>query len=84
MNGAKPKKRKAAKPVVPLGELQNEMVIHWLRETEKPTTRDCIAHFTPYLTSEEKKAKFTALIKEVAQLKNGALVLRSQYGNPKV
>jgi transcription initiation factor TFIIF subunit alpha len=60
-------------------ELEDNMVIEWLRNTPNAKTRDCISHFTPYLRSDEQKAKFTALIKEVAQLKNGILVLRSAY-----
>ena len=61
------------------GELEDSMVIDWLRKTANANTRDCIVHFTPYLTDEGKKVKFTTLIKEVAQLKGGLLVLRNQY-----
>ncbi|KAF8897535.1 hypothetical protein BD779DRAFT_1491386 [Infundibulicybe gibba] len=64
----KPKKRKAPAPVAsmtPAGELEDKM--------------RCIQHFTPYLTDEAKKSKFTALVKEVAQLKGGILVLRNAY-----
>ncbi|KAJ7781238.1 transcription initiation factor [Mycena metata] len=81
-NGAPPKakKRKAHNGgVVPVGELEDKMVIEWLRNTPNATTRDCIQHFQPYLTDEAKKSKFTALIKEVAQLKGGVVVLRSAY-----
>jgi transcription initiation factor TFIIF subunit alpha len=60
-------------------ELEDIMVIEWLRNTPNAKTRDCISHFTPYLRTDEQKTKFTALIKEVAQLKNGILVLRSAY-----
>ncbi|KAA1466371.1 hypothetical protein DENSPDRAFT_831187 [Dentipellis sp. KUC8613] len=81
----KAKKRKAAVPALgPDGqpvELQEQMVIDWLRNTPNAKTRDCISYFTPYLRDEEKKAKFTALIREVAQLKNGILVLRNAYRN---
>ncbi|KAI0303245.1 hypothetical protein BC826DRAFT_984227 [Russula brevipes] len=79
----KPKKRRAT--VAMLGpdgqpiELEDSMVVEWLRNTPNAKTRDCISHFTPYLRTDEQKAKFTALIKEVAQLKNGILVLRSAY-----
>ncbi|OCH94079.1 hypothetical protein OBBRIDRAFT_789608 [Obba rivulosa] len=74
----KPKKRKAQGP--PGGvELEDRMVIEWLRNTPNATTRDCIHHFTPYLTDEGKKARFTALVKEVAQLAKGVLVLRPAY-----
>ncbi|KAI0347540.1 Rap30/74 interaction domain-containing protein [Trametopsis cervina] len=76
----KPKKRKAQATVT--GELEDAMVIEWLRNTPNASTRDCIHHFTPYLTSEEKKQAFTKLVKEVAQLKNNVLVLRNAYRNP--
>ncbi|KAJ7180088.1 transcription initiation factor [Mycena crocata] len=76
----KAKKRKAHNGgVVPAGELEDRMVIEWLKNTPNATTRDCIQHFQPYLTDEAKKSKFTALIKEVAQLKGGVVVLRSAY-----
>ncbi|KIJ70562.1 hypothetical protein HYDPIDRAFT_164557 [Hydnomerulius pinastri MD-312] len=81
VNGAgapKPKKRKplpAGPP--PDGELEERMLIEWLQNTPNATTRDCIQHFTPYLTSEAKKAKFTAMVKEVAQLSKGVLILKS-------
>ncbi|KAI0921869.1 hypothetical protein AcW1_004272 [Taiwanofungus camphoratus] len=75
---SKPKKRKAVLP--PGGvELEDRMVIEWLRNTPGATTRDCIHHFTPYLTDEVKKTRFTALVKEVAQLSKGVLVLRPAY-----
>lgn len=72
--GGAPKKRKKVD-----GELEDSMVIDWLRNTPKASTRDCIQNFTPYLTDETKKVKFTSLIKEIAQLKAGVLVLRNQY-----
>ncbi|KIK91061.1 hypothetical protein PAXRUDRAFT_831152 [Paxillus rubicundulus Ve08.2h10] len=81
VNGAgapKPKKRKPMQTgPPPEGELEERMLIEWLQNTPNATTRDCIQHFTPYLTSEAKKAKFTAMVKEVAQLKGGVLVLKS-------
>ncbi|OJT03740.1 Transcription initiation factor IIF subunit alpha [Trametes pubescens] len=73
----RPKKRKAQ--LLPGAELEDRMVIDWLRATPGATTRECILHFTPYLTDEEKKNKFTALVKEVAQLSKGVLVLRPAY-----
>ncbi len=69
----RPKKRKAP------GELEDRMVIEWLRNHPNATTRECIQHFGRYLTDDAKKSKFTALVKEVAQLSNGALVLRPAY-----
>ena len=77
LNGAgAPKKRRRATADE---ELEDSMVIDWLRDTPNASTRDCIQHFTPYLRDEAKKVKFTTLIKEVAQLKGGVLVLRNQY-----
>jgi transcription initiation factor TFIIF subunit alpha len=79
----KPKKRKSqgglGVTMPPTEELDDKMVIDWLRSKINPTTRDCIQHFTPYLTDEVKKGKFTALVKEVAILKGGVLVLKNAY-----
>ncbi|THH14680.1 hypothetical protein EW146_g5686 [Bondarzewia mesenterica] len=79
----KAKKRKAIAPILgPDGkpiDLEDRVVIDWLRVTPGVTTRDCILHFQPYLRDEEKKMRFTALIKEVAQLRGGVLALRSAY-----
>ena len=74
--GAAAKKRRKATVE---GELEDSMVIDWLRNSPSASTRDCIQYFTPYLTDEAKKVKFTSLIKEVAQLKGGILVLRNQF-----
>lgn len=77
-NAPKPKKRKPLPSgPAPEGELEESMLIEWLQNTPNATTRDCIQHFTPYLTSEAKKARFTAMVKEVAQLKSGILILKS-------
>ncbi|KAI6047182.1 hypothetical protein EDC04DRAFT_2556516 [Pisolithus marmoratus] len=74
----KPKKRKPLPIGPPIdGELEEKMLIDWLQNTPSATTRDCIQHFTPYLTNEDKKARFTAMVKEVAQLKGGILILKS-------
>lgn len=82
-NGAPQKVKKRKTPANPAaaapGVLEDRMVIEWLRNTPNASTRDCIAYFTPYLTDEAKKAKFTALVKEVAQLKDKILVLRKDY-----
>lgn len=55
------------------------MLIDWLGNTPNATTRECIHHFTPYLTDGEKKTEFSALVREVAQLKGGVLVLRKKF-----
>ncbi|KAH7929449.1 Rap30/74 interaction domain-containing protein [Leucogyrophana mollusca] len=74
----KPKRRKPLPPGPPPGgELEDRMLIEWLQNTPNATTRDCIHHFTPYLTTDAKKSKFTTLVKQVAQLRGGVLVLRS-------
>ncbi|KAL6299703.1 hypothetical protein BKA93DRAFT_577605 [Sparassis latifolia] len=79
----RPKKRKAevAAPdgAAADGVLEDRMVIEWLKNTPNATTRDCIHHFRSYLTDEGKKTRFTALVKEVAQLSKGVLVLRPAY-----
>lgn len=86
-NMPKAKKRKsmatgAPGVVSPVGDFDEKMVIDWVRNTPNATTRDCIQHFTPYLSDESKKAKFTSLVKEVAQLKGGVLVLKNAYRDP--
>ncbi|KAJ3722947.1 hypothetical protein C8R42DRAFT_720109 [Lentinula raphanica] len=82
----KPKKRKAQPTnstavAVPKGPLDERLLIDWLKNTPtaNASTRECIQYFTPYLTDEEKKAQFTGMVKEIAQLKNGVLVLRPAY-----
>ncbi|KAG9317293.1 hypothetical protein JVU11DRAFT_1490 [Chiua virens] len=81
INGANAPKPKKRKPLPtgppPEGELEERMLIEWLQNTPNATTRECIQHFTPYLTNEAKKARFTAMVKEVAQLKSGILILKS-------
>ncbi|KAF9009045.1 hypothetical protein BDQ17DRAFT_1349429 [Cyathus striatus] len=78
----KPKKKKAGAPGTPNSvasavELES-MLINWLVNTPNPSTRDCIHHFTPYLKDSDKKQEFSALVKKVAQLKGGILVLRQK------
>lgn len=63
----------------PPGELRDEMLIEWLRNTPNATTRDCIQYFQPCLTDGAMKARFTALVREVAILKQGILVLKNSY-----
>lgn len=73
---------KAKKHKGPTGELEVSMLVDWLRQTPNATTRDCIQHFTPYLTTHEKKERFAAMVKEVATLKDRFLVLRNAYRSP--
>jgi transcription initiation factor TFIIF subunit alpha len=80
VNGVpKPKKRRALPTVPPPdGELEEKMLVEWLQNKPNATTRDCIQYFTPYLTTDAKKAKFTAMVKEVAQMRGGILILRNR------
>jgi transcription initiation factor TFIIF subunit alpha len=73
----KAKKRREVVPVTP--EEMQTMLIEWLKTSprEKATTRECIQHFTPYLTDQVKKAEFSKLVRDVAMLKDGILVLRA-------
>jgi transcription initiation factor TFIIF subunit alpha len=79
----KAKKRKAQAPgttsIAVSAEELRALLVEWLGTTATATTRDCIHHFTPYLTDVEKKTEFSALVREVAQLKNGVLVLRKKF-----
>ncbi|KAF8655264.1 hypothetical protein AX16_003165 [Volvariella volvacea WC 439] len=70
---------KKKKRTTPEGELDDNMVIEWLRNTPNATTRDCLKHFKSYLVDDATRSNFTRLVKEVAVLKNGVLVLRSAY-----
>ncbi|KAG6887691.1 hypothetical protein C0995_013433 [Termitomyces sp. Mi166 len=85
VNGAqmpKPKKRKAIAGVAPVNatpEQLKAMLIEWLGSTHNATTRECIHHFTPYLTDADKKTQFSGLVRDVAQLKGGVLVLRKKF-----
>ncbi|KAJ3563280.1 hypothetical protein NP233_g9042 [Leucocoprinus birnbaumii] len=77
----KPKKRREVAPVTP--EEMQTMLIEWLKTSprEKATTRECIQHFTPYLTDQAKKAEFSKLVREVAMLKDGFLMLRASIAS---
>ncbi|KAG6854783.1 hypothetical protein C0991_001210 [Blastosporella zonata] len=79
----KPKKRKAqvagttSVNVNVSDEQLRTMLIEWLTNRPNSTTRDCISHFTNYLTDNTKKGQFSSLVKQVAQLRDGVLVLRT-------
>ncbi|EJD01511.1 uncharacterized protein FOMMEDRAFT_142112 [Fomitiporia mediterranea MF3/22] len=75
----KPKKRKAVPGVAPGTELTAAVLVAWLRDKPGTKTRNCIHYFQPALTDEVKKKRFTELVKEVANLKDGGLVVKSQY-----
>lgn len=79
-NAPKLKKRKpvvagGAESGISSAELEN-LLLDWLRNTSNASTRDCIHHFTPYLTDPAKKQEFSAMVRKHAQLKNGSLVLK--------
>ncbi|KAG6897444.1 hypothetical protein C0992_001444 [Termitomyces sp. T32_za158] len=82
----KPKKRKAVAgagagvaPTNATPEQLKAMLIEWLASTQNATTRECIRHFTPYLTDDDKKTQFSGLVRDVAQLKGKVLVLRKRF-----
>ncbi|KAF8974561.1 hypothetical protein BDZ97DRAFT_35006 [Flammula alnicola] len=80
----KAKKRKPPPGVTPIvvssAELES-LLVDWLKKTTNATTRDCIHHFTPYLTDPETKSEFSAMVRKHAQLKNSVLVLRTRGGS---
>lgn len=70
----------SARPQISPGtELSTAQLVSWLRMSPGATTRECIHYFQPALTDDAKKAKFTALVKEVASLKGGVLALKAHY-----
>ncbi|KAL5487678.1 TFG1 [Sanghuangporus weigelae] len=70
----------AARPQISPGtELTASLLVAWLRTSPGATTRECIHYFQPALTDDTKKARFTALVKEVASLKGGVLALKAHY-----
>lgn len=83
-NGGAPKakKKRANKPPVAIlsaADLETSL-INWLKTTPNGTTRDCIMHFNPYLVSKEKKDEFSNMVRRIAVLKDGVLVLRPGLG----
>ncbi|KAL5527753.1 hypothetical protein ACEPAG_6554 [Sanghuangporus baumii] len=70
----------ASRPQISPGtELTASLLVAWLRTSPGATTRECIHYFQPALTDDGKKARFTALVKEVASLKGGVLALKAHY-----
>ncbi|KAF9259517.1 Rap30/74 interaction domain-containing protein [Marasmius fiardii PR-910] len=83
-NGPQPKAKKRKNTIqsgapTPTGPLEEWMLVDWLKNTPNASTRECIQHFGPYLTDETEKSRFTALVKELASLKNGKLILKNTY-----
>jgi transcription initiation factor TFIIF subunit alpha len=84
-SGGLPKKKKI-KPTQGVsgadGPMTAKMLADYLRSTENPTTRACIQYFNSYIKQgPEAKSLFTDLVKEVAVLKDGVLILRPQWAN---
>jgi transcription initiation factor TFIIF subunit alpha len=52
-------------------------VVEWLRNTPGATTKDCIRQFTKYLKEKPKRDEFTAMMKQLAVVKDGVLMLRN-------
>ncbi|KAF9485352.1 Rap30/74 interaction domain-containing protein [Pholiota conissans] len=80
----KAKKRKpppGVNPIVVTSVELESLLVDWLRKTTTATTRDCIHHFTPYLTDQDIKNEFSAMVRKHAQLKGGILVLRTRSGS---
>ncbi|KAF8165344.1 hypothetical protein B0H34DRAFT_648173 [Crassisporium funariophilum] len=81
----KPKKRKAppagVTPIAVSSAELESLLVDWLKSTANATTRDCIHHFTHYLSDPDKKLEFSAMVRKVAQLKNGVLVARVGAGS---
>ena len=69
----------ADEKIEPGMELTAELLVRVLKSRPGMKTRECIQHFQPILTEERTKHRFTELVKEVATLKNGMLVLKAQY-----
>lgn len=76
---AEPGTEKPVATVAPGTELTAGLLVAWLQVSIGATTRECIHYFQPCLTDMAKKEHFTALVKEVANLKGGVLQLKSQY-----
>lgn len=77
------KRRKSTAPAPVLEELTENMLIEWLRITPQPTTKDCIARFKPWVTGiPNGKTLLTGLVKRVARVKDGHLVLKSSSAAP--
>lgn len=60
-------------------ELSTEVLVRVLKARPGMKTRECIKYFQPILTEEKIKHRFTELVKEVANLKDGVLVLKALY-----
>jgi len=57
--------------------VEAKTVIDWLRNTPGATTKDCIKQFTKYLKDKPKRDQFTAMMRQLAIVKDGVLMLRN-------
>jgi transcription initiation factor TFIIF subunit alpha len=63
--------------------LTEAALIEWLRQTPNARTKDCIARFKKELAGmPDGKAALTVLVKKVARVKDGFLVLKSSSAGP--
>lgn len=74
------KKRTGSTSGESVSELDKQMLVKWLRERNR-TTKDLMAFFKAEVRITAKD-KITALVKEVATMKDGTLTLRKQYRGP--
>jgi len=73
--GSSSKKRKSVPTEGP--PVEASTVIEWLRNTPGATTKDCIKQFTKYLKDKPKRDQFTAMMRQLAVVKDGVLMLRN-------
>jgi transcription initiation factor TFIIF subunit alpha len=57
--------------------VEAKTVIDWLRNTPGATTKDCIKQFTKYLKDKPKRDQFTTMMRQLAVVKDGVLMLRN-------
>lgn len=69
---------KKRKPMTPSDgpPVEAKTVIEWLKNTPGATTKDCIKQFTKFLQDKVKREQFTAMMKQLAVVKDGVLMLR--------
>jgi len=70
------KKRKSMAPTDG-PPVEAKAVVEWLRNTPGATTKDCIRQFTKYLKDKPKRDQFTAMMRQLAVVKDGVLMLRN-------
>lgn len=73
--GSSSKKRKSTAPA-DRPPVEANTVIQWLRSTPGATTKDCIKQFTKMLDGKAQREQFTAMMKQLAVVKDGVLMLK--------